>query len=140
MSDTTTSAIDKLRFENIAISVSNLDQAIAWYRDVLGFREVRSGEFAIVGAHFAFLEGKGMLIELISTGKAPRPSSLVEPPHHLEGAGFKAIVLRSDDLAQVTQELERKGVTLVWKEQVITDGIASTLIRDMDGNFINIFG
>ncbi|MGI0702133.1 hypothetical protein ACRCPK_11925 [Pseudomonas aeruginosa] len=31
-------------------------------------------------------------------------------------------------------------ITLVWKEQVLTDGIASTLIRDMDGNFINIFG
>ncbi|WP_255414620.1 hypothetical protein [Achromobacter sp. AONIH1] len=31
-------------------------------------------------------------------------------------------------------------VTLVWKDQVLTDGIASTLIGDMDWNFISIFG
>lgn len=140
MSEATPSAIDRLSFENIAISVSDLGRAVAWYRDVLGFRQVRSGEFAAVGARFAFLEGKGMSIELISTGKAPTPSSLVEPPHHLETVGYKAIVLRTDDLSQVTHELERKGVTIVWKEQVLTDDIAATLIRDLDGNFINIFG
>ena len=88
MSEATPSAIDRLSFENIAVSVSGLCRAVAWYRDVLGFRQVRSGEFSAVGARFAFLEGKGMSIELISTGKAPTPSSLVEPPHHLETVGM----------------------------------------------------
>ncbi|HHK9461670.1 MAG: VOC family protein [Delftia acidovorans] len=140
MSGAGASAIDRLRFENIAISVSDLDRAVAWYREVLGFRDVRSGEFANVGARFAFLEGKGMSIELISTGKAQRPATLVEPPHHLASVGYKAIVLRTDDLAQVTQELEHAGVPIVWKLQPLTDDIAATLIRDLDGNFINIFG
>lgn len=133
------SAIDDLRFENIAISVSDLDRVATWYQQVLGFNEVRRGEFPTAAARFIFLEGKGMRIELISTGKAV-PTPLPQPPTHLETTGFKAIVLHTDDLALTTRELESKGVTIVWRELSLTEDIAATLIRDPEGNFINVFG
>ena len=132
-------AIERLRFENVAISVADLDRVAAWYQEVLGFKQVGSGEFPTAVARFVFLEGKGMRIELISTGKAAL-TRLPDPPAHLETTGFKAIVLRTDDLSLATRELENKGVTLVWRELQLTNDIAATLIRDPEGNFINVFG
>lgn len=56
----------------------------AWYQDVLGFRETRTGEFPSVGAKFIFLEGNGMQIELISSGKALMPDG-GDPPAEPSG-------------------------------------------------------
>jgi hypothetical protein len=45
-----------------------------------------------------------------------------------------------NDLHQATVELEEKGVTFAWKEVDLSgQGNFSTMIRDNDGNFINIF-
>ncbi len=135
-----TREIGKLQFENIAISVSDIDRSAAWYGNILGFSTIREGTFYDGSVRFAFLEGKGMRIELISSGRAPVPDNLPQPPAHLDTAGFKALVLRTDDLSAVTRELEGLGVPMVWKEQTLTDDLSATLIRDPDGNFTNIIG
>ncbi len=63
-----------------------------------------------------------------------------EAPGHLLPIGNKELVLQVDDLHAATRELEAKGVTFAWKEVNLEGGaLLSTVIRDMDGNFINIF-
>jgi catechol 2,3-dioxygenase-like lactoylglutathione lyase family enzyme len=82
-----------LTFENVALSVCDLDKAVSWYREILGFELVKSEEFAYpvegktIKTRWAVLKGNGLLLELISTGKAQKPSPLPEPPAHLDTTG-----------------------------------------------------
>ena len=133
-------ALEGLAFENVSISVADLDRSAAWYRDALGFREIRQGEFPSVGARFAMLEGLGMKIELITAGKATAPDKGATPPEHLRTTGYKTLVLRTSKLGELTRYLERKGVSIVWKEQKLAGDLSSTMFHDLDGNLINVFG
>lgn len=138
--DAVPTALVGLRFQNLSVSVSDLSRASAWYRDVLDFKEVRTGEFPSVGARFIFLEGNGMQLELISSGKARIPNQATNPPGHLETTGYKTLVFNTPNLTALTDHLVRKGVRIVWKEQKLADGMSSTMIHDVEGNLINIFG
>ena len=63
-----------------------------------------------------------------------------DAPKHLLPIGNKSLVLQVNDLHQATVELEEKGVAFAWKEMDLSgEGHRSTMIRDNDGNFINIF-
>lgn len=134
------SALGGLRFQNVSVSVADLARASAWYRNMLGFKEVRTGEFPSVGAKFIFLEGNGMQIELIGAGKAQVPDRETDPPRHLETTGYKTLVFTTPNLTELTDHLARKGVRIVWKEQRLAEGLSSTMIHDVEGNLINIFG
>ncbi|WP_432260863.1 VOC family protein [Cupriavidus sp. TMH.W2] len=49
-------------------------------------------------------------------------------------------MLETDDLAATTAALTAQGVEIVWSEQALTPALASTMIRDPEGNLVNIFG
>jgi catechol 2,3-dioxygenase-like lactoylglutathione lyase family enzyme len=105
--------VDNAVFDNIALSVTDLERSMIWYTEVLGFtpgyRTYRS------------------------------PDAEVVPGPHLRTSGFKALVLRTDDLEDVTRRLEDHGVEFVWKNRVLSDdGLRSTMLRDPDKNLINV--
>jgi catechol 2,3-dioxygenase-like lactoylglutathione lyase family enzyme len=131
-----------LAINNVAISVSDINRAVAWYRDVLGFTLASRTQFPPVSAEVAFMSRPGFSIELLQVpANYAVPDLLVDPPAHLKPRGYKAMVFDVDDLAEATAELELAKVTILWKQQVIdpSTGLTSTLIRDLDGNLINIF-
>lgn len=96
--------------------------------------------FPVSGPKFIFLEGNGMQIELISSGKALVPDEETRPPNHLGTTGYKTLVFATPNLSELTDYLSRKGVRIVWREQTLADGLSSTMIHDGEGNLINIFG
>jgi catechol 2,3-dioxygenase-like lactoylglutathione lyase family enzyme len=129
-----------LALHSVAIAVADLDAAAAWYARVLGFAVARQGVFEAVGARFVFLERGAVRIELVSLGGAAIPVPVDPPPGHLRRLGYKALVLETADLAAATRALVAAGATIVWAERALTDDLASTMIRDLDGNLINILG
>lgn len=131
-----------IRFNNIAISVADIDASAGWYRDVLGFDLVSRTYFAPVSAEVAFLARDDIRLELLQVDGASRAERLYNaPPDHLKTLGIKAIVFNVADLGVFSNALAEAGVTIVWREQVLNDeGLTSTLIRDLDDNLINIFG
>ena len=87
------------------------------------------------------MQGSGMRIELLQVAKSKRNEvSLADAPNHLLLVGNKTIVLQVDNLAVASQELEAKGVTFLWREKYLSGSFMySSMIKDVDGNKINIF-
>lgn len=129
-----------LRFNNLALAVGDLDAMIAFYTDTLGFTLAERGRFEAVGADYGMIDGAGMRIELVSRPASPQIAvTPIAPPDHLGQLGWRALVLESDDLATTTEMLRVAGAEIVWALLDISDTHRSTLIRDPEGNLINIF-
>lgn len=124
-----------VRMLHVALGVSDLERALGFYRDALGFAVV--GEEAVDGARagrvlgadeHAFdtvlLRREGFLLQLLQrTGPAPQASPLVA---HL--------ALAVDDLSSTLHSLRDRGVTI--EERTLTDhapGVRSCVVRDPDG-------
>jgi catechol 2,3-dioxygenase-like lactoylglutathione lyase family enzyme len=134
--------LQSLSLHNLAFTVSDVEKAIGWYRDTLGFRVLRRETFtALGGAEIVFLQKSDIRLEMLRVTDGFRINEMfADAPAHLLPIGNKTLVLQVNDLHAATLELEAKGVTFAWKEMNLTDdGMPSTMIRDMDGNFINIF-
>jgi catechol 2,3-dioxygenase-like lactoylglutathione lyase family enzyme len=133
--------IPDLRFNNIAISVGDIDRSAAWYADIFGFRIASRSFFKPVSAQVAFLERGDLRLELLQVeGTRKIPDLYVAPPAHLKTLGYKAIVFDVANLPAFSEHLKAKSVEILWADQPLTDdGLRSTLIRDPDGNLINIF-
>lgn len=134
--------LQSLSLHNVAFTVSDMEKAIRWYRDILDFQVVRREIFTALGdAEIAFLQKSDIRLEMLRVQDGFRIDELfADAPGHLQPIGNKSLVLQVNDLHAATLELEAKGVTFAWKELNLTDGgMPSTMIRDMDGNFINIF-
>jgi catechol 2,3-dioxygenase-like lactoylglutathione lyase family enzyme len=131
----------QLSLSNMTLAVSDLAQMLHWYQTVLGFKINEEGEFPIVGARYAMIEGAGLHIELITRpGENFKPVDRSPPPTHLSQLGWKALVLHTADLKAVTSVLRLHDVEICWAEQQLSENLQSTLIRDPEGNLINILG
>jgi glyoxylase I family protein len=134
-------AVGGLRLNNFALAVDDLDRMVKWYVEVLGFNVEQRGRFDAVGADYAMLGGTGFRLELVSRPGTPKlATDRTQPPGHLDVLGWKAMVLETEDLAATTAALSEHGVDIVWAELPLSPAIQSTMIRDPEGNMINIFG
>ncbi|SAK89347.1 Glyoxalase/Bleomycin resistance protein/Dioxygenase superfamily protein [Caballeronia arationis] len=130
-----------LSLNNIALAVESLDEMVTWYVTVLGFEAIERGRLDAVGADYATLSGAGFRLELVSLPGAPRhPADHTKPPGHPATLGWQAIVLRSENLGEAMAVLRTHDVGIVWAESQLSTTLISTVIRDPEGNFINIFG
>jgi len=133
--------LKSLGFNRMAFSVTDLEKSIEWYHDVLGFEVTFRTEFFKANAIVAFMQKNNIPLELLQAKSgAFRIDALFEnAPNHIRPIGNKLLVLEVDDLHAATLELEEKGVTFEFKEVLHLPGVMSTMIRDIDLNFINIF-
>ncbi len=104
-------------FDCVFYYVSEMDRAIAFYRDVLGFKFVSRD----VVARFDL---DGVLLELV-----PAPD-----PGKLRGEGNGRLALRVDDIEQVLSDLRGQGVAATPAENKGTGILA--FFRDPDDNEI----
>jgi catechol 2,3-dioxygenase-like lactoylglutathione lyase family enzyme len=129
--------IESLQLVNVAVSVMNLEQAINWYSDKLGFT-LKYRTPAVEGIELALMEKNGLYIDLIHH---PQPVNLEperkEPPFHLQVTGLRNLVFFVDDSAAADAELKAKGVELMWESKFLPHlGTKVTAFRDMDGNLV----
>lgn len=125
----------------IALAVADLERMAQWYCSVLGARETARGEFPAVGAAYVMLELGGRALELIS-----RPATAMvmpdrtAPPDHLSQLGWKALVFDAGDLNPWNRWLAKHSAEIVWQNVELAPGEVSTMIRDPEGNLVNLFG
>lgn len=141
MSPSSANGLQSLRFHNLAFTVSDIEKTIHWYETTLGFKVLSRTTFPAANAQIAFLQLADIQLEVLQTKDGFRLEELfANAPNHLLPIGNKSLVLQVNDLHRATVELEEKGVTFAWKEEDLSgEGHFSTMIRDNDGNFINIF-
>jgi glyoxylase I family protein len=130
-----------LWLNNVALAVGSLEPMISWYHTVLGFTVAQRGHFDSVHADFAMMTNGSLRLELVSRPEARKQTvDRTAPPNHLNVLGWKALVLETSDLAVITAAFVAKNVEIVWANQPLTSERRSTLIRDPEGNLVNVFG
>jgi catechol 2,3-dioxygenase-like lactoylglutathione lyase family enzyme len=131
--------LESLTYTCTAVVVADLDRAIEWYGHYLGFSE--RARMRIDGANVALLEGAGTQLEFLQYDDGSvttEPSLFAEPPEHLRPMGNKFLVFTVEDLERASDELESKGVPIIWRGKTLSPGVRSTAVRDLDGNFVHI--
>lgn len=112
---------------HIARCTQRLDAMRAFYRDVLGFREIPRPTFSFPGA---WLYNYGVQIHLIVNGEAgQQPGEISTRAAH--------VALYVDDVAEVARLLEEHG--LPYKSNTVPQtGVTQLFFQDPDGNHIEI--
>lgn len=132
--------LETLKIFNVAISVANLDESIAWYEDKLGF-QLQNRRRVSTGIEIALIEKNGFSIDLIYiAGSQNIEGNPQDPPDHLRVQGLRNLVFWVDDLQATDAELKSNGVQLIWESRYIPEvGTSVTNFRDNNGNLIAIW-
>jgi methylmalonyl-CoA/ethylmalonyl-CoA epimerase len=128
----------EFRLEHVAISVSDLDRAVAWYAAAFGFDEVaRSGKPALQ-VRAALLRLGGNLLELFEPYE-PLPLPDGEDTLHtaLRRLGTKHIAIAVDDIHEAYAHLQSIGAEF---DTEVTAGSTSCFFfcKDPDGILIEV--
>jgi catechol 2,3-dioxygenase-like lactoylglutathione lyase family enzyme len=122
-------------FHHGGVSVPDLDAAIAWYGDMLGFVEERRFAIPPARAKVAFIRKGPLRFELFEVeDAAPLPEDRRTPDADLRTHGNKHLAFRVDDLDAFLAEMEGKGADIAFVvRQAFGKGC---FIRDCAGNLI----
>lgn len=127
-----------LKAHHCGISVPNLEAAIAWYRDMLGFSLKTRLTLEAAGAEIAFLQHRDFCIELFEVAGAARlPDDRRYPNEDLRTHGTKHIAFAVEDLNSVMGILQERGVDIAMDVMDMPDGRAA-FIRDNAGTLIEL--
>jgi len=125
-----------ISFHHIGISVANLDESIAWYRDMLGFEEVIRMDQGVTEDKMSIghIRRGNCYIELFQVeGSKPLPEYRRDPNADFGVQGLKHFALQVSDVQAAVKELKAKGVEIAFGP-VDTPGICFVFIRDNSGN------
>lgn len=132
-----------------AISTANLERALAFYRDLLGFRVIFEFNWAVgtevadkitglkeSAARAVMLQAGNAHIELFQyESPTPRPG---DPHRPVSDHGITHVCLDVTDLAAEYERLKAAGMTFHCPPQDIGADVRTTYGRDPDGNVIEL--
>ncbi len=122
----------KLRPHHVAINVPDIDAAIAWYGDVLGFAVEKRDFIRNFRGRNALLKLGDFRIELFQNEKVVPRADDGSDPAGTVAIGFRQMAFVVDDRRGFTEMLKRKGVNITRE---LPDGTA-LFVRDNSGNVI----
>jgi catechol 2,3-dioxygenase len=115
---------------HVHLKVSDIDRALSFYRDVLGFDQVMR-----LGDHAAFVSAGGYHHHIgLNTWHSRRGSA--PPPHHTGLYHFAIRYATRGDLARAARRVIDAGVRL---QGVADHGVSESIyLADLDGNGIEL--
>jgi methylmalonyl-CoA/ethylmalonyl-CoA epimerase len=127
-----------MRIHHCAISVPNVEESIAWYREMLGFEVVWRTKIPGLDVDLVQLRGAGFLLELFQVpGAAPLPEGRSHPDIDFRTHGVKPFAIEVSDAPGFVWELQAKGVELVHVAEF--EGTYGAFILDNSRNLIEIW-
>ena len=122
---------------HFGISVPNLEESIAWYGNILGFkvatRMTQGTEMKV-----ALLQRGSFQIELFQVaGAKPLPEYRRDPTADLRVHGIGQMAFQVPDVPDAVKKLKAKGVEIAMGP-VDTAGVAFVFMRDNAGNCIEL--
>jgi catechol 2,3-dioxygenase-like lactoylglutathione lyase family enzyme len=132
---------------HVGVCVADVDEAVAWYRDVLGMT-VLSPPYLMEGPDIErdmgeMIRGVKLKGAIVGFGSSDHVLELIEYPAHpappreraLTDPGISHIGLVCDDLAATRTELERRGVRFLTSDHAGADiaGLHTTWFQDPYG-------
>jgi glyoxylase I family protein len=132
------------------MSTPDLERAIAFYRDMLGFEEVERASWGrgsavvdeIIGlddsaASFAFLRLGNSYLELFEF-ESPEPERPLEPGRPVHEYGITHICLDVEDTQAEYERLAAAGMKFNSQPRDFGDGAIVVYGRDPDGNVVEL--
>ena len=116
------------RVYETVVYATDLEAAHAFYRDVLGLREVEDGVFR--------LDDEGVLL-LFDPTESSRPGRVV-PSHGPSGATHVAFSVGEGELDAWRERFAALGVELEQEQQWQRNGARSLYVRDPAGNSVEL--
>jgi catechol 2,3-dioxygenase-like lactoylglutathione lyase family enzyme len=117
------------------VSVPNLDESIAWYRDVLGFEVAERIKIPAIPAEIAMMRNGPLHMELFQVeGAQELPAARREPDSDLHTHGNKHVSFAVSNVQEFAAELRRRGADIVWVKEMKHG--SNIFIRDNAGNLI----
>lgn len=127
----------KLEFwhHHAGVSVPDLNAAIDWYRNVLGFEVERRFPIESIPAEVAILRNGPLHIELfeVPDAAAASPDRRI-PDRDVHTHGNKHVSFAAENVKQLAHELQQRGADIVWVREMKHG--ANAFIRDNSGNLI----
>ena len=133
-------AIETLRTNHFAVSVSDLERSIEWYSRVLGFKLLCRNMIEHINTPVAHLDApdSGFVLELYSPpGCKPVPEDRKTPDEDMKTNGNKHFSLTIADHEKTLDELDEMGIPVVFTAPCW--GTFGIFIGDPDGNIIELF-
>ena len=117
------------------ISVPELDAAIAWWRDVLGFEVERRFPIPTIPAQVVILKNGPLHIELFQVeGAKSLPDERREPDTDVYTHGNKHVSFAVESVREFAEQLKVRGADIVWVKEM--EQGANIFIRDNAGNLV----
>ena len=126
-----------MKLNHVAISVPDLEESVAWYKEYLGFKEVSRMTIPHNGVKLVFMEN-GFGIELIEVpGSKEMSPERSHPDTDNNTQGVKHICIAVENNREYVNNLREKGVKVVFEPE----GMPSygAFINDNAGNIIEVF-
>lgn len=123
------------RIDHIELLTSAPERMLAFYRDVLGFREAsraRVPDTPLGPLDLVYMELGGTTVEIMTYPKAALPPAPSE-----RRLGYQLMALEVGDMDQALRMLKGKGIVPSWGPVKRPD-YARAEIRDPDGNGIEL--
>jgi methylmalonyl-CoA/ethylmalonyl-CoA epimerase len=115
--------------------VPDLDAAIAWWRDVLGFEVEKRFPISTIPAEVAMLRNGPLHIELFEVpGANALPADRRSPDADVHTHGNKHVSFAVQSVREFAAELTRRGADIVWVKEMPHG--SNIFIRDNAGNLI----
>ena len=122
-------------FHHGGVSVPDLEAAIAWYGEVLGFAVEKRFEISAANAKAAFVVKGPLRFEIFEVaGAAPLPKDRRYPPSDLRTHGNKHLAFHVTDMDAFLAEMRAKGADVAFV--VEEDFGRGCFLRDCAGNLI----
>jgi methylmalonyl-CoA/ethylmalonyl-CoA epimerase len=117
------------------ISVPDLETAIAWWREVLGFDVERRFPIPTIPAQVVILKNGPLHIELFQVeGAKSLPDERREPDTDVYTHGNKHVSFAVESVREFAEQLKVRGADIVWVKQMAQG--ANIFIRDNAGNLV----
>ena len=117
------------------ISVPDLETAIAWWREVLGFEVERRFPIPSIPAEVVILKNGPLHIELFQVeGAKSLPDERREPDTDVYTHGNKHVSFAVESVREFAEQLKVRGADIVWVKQM--EHGANIFIRDNAGNLV----
>lgn len=119
------------KLDHIALEVSDMDQAIAFYTDKMGFTLASRATNEDQKEEYCFLESDGINLELISDlKKSCREKRQIERPY------CPHICFATDDMNKTIEELREKKIEILRGPLEIAGEETWIYFADPDGNVL----
>ena len=126
------------RVLHAGISVRDMDQSIAWYREILGFTLCKDDGFVpALGARICFLQKDGFQLELFEyQDPRPIPEERLWPNTDLQTIGTKHVAFAVSGMEALKAAFAEKGVFIAHETRM--NGEHVLFIRDCSGTLIEL--